>query len=72
MNIEAAIVLSIWALTMLIIGMFLDAYEAMHPEKERIETKPQKRNVALLLELQEIAARNQLNEKHRSFGEEDI
>lgn len=40
MNIEAAIVLSIWALTMLIIGMFLDAYEAMHPEKERTETKP--------------------------------
>lgn len=72
MNIEAAIVLSIWVLTMLIIGMFLDAYEAMHPEKERTETKPQKRNVALLLELQEIAARNQLNEKYRSFGEEDI
>lgn len=72
MNIEAAIVLSIWALTMLIIGMFLDAYETMHPEKERAETKPQKRNVVLLLELQEIAARNQLNEKYRSFGEEDI
>lgn len=68
----AVIIISIWAAIMLVVCNLLDIYEMAHPEEEEVVSrKNPKRNVKLLLELQEMQARAELNQKYISFGEDD-